>query len=290
VPVLSGLAIAGFVVGVANSIAVLDALGHHTLNPAVTGPVVIYTNANDVALFLVPLIAIAGSVVLYGADRRERLVSAVFLAVALAATLLSLSRGGYLALAAVAIGLALSHRRRWWLLGGVTVAAVVVSFVPPIHRRLGVEVNFASSSNTLVGRFELWRVSLQMLQHHVLFGAGLSGFAQTIAPYWNPTHIDRFIYPHNIVLTFWSETGLLGLAAFAWIMFTGFTMSWRGRRSGVSDWRPVQFGILLALVAVVVHGLVDVPYFKNDLALEFWALMGLVWAGNLLERTSRTGE
>jgi O-antigen ligase len=139
-----------------------------------------------------------------------------------------------------------------------------------------------------------------MLQHHVLFGAGLSGFAQTIAPYWNPTHIDRFIYPHNIVLTFWSETGLLGLAAFAWIMFTGFTMSWRGRRSGVSDWRPVQFGILLALVAVVVHGLVDVPYFKNDLALEFWALMGLVWAGNRwatkegaaadLERTSRTGE
>jgi len=24
---------------------------------------------------------------------------------------------------------------------------------------------------------------------------------------------------------------------------------------------------------------VDVPYFKNDLALEFWAVMGLTWAG-----------
>lgn len=288
VPVLSGLAIAGFVVGVANSIVVLDAIRHHTLNPAVTGPVVIYTNANDVALFLVPLIAIAGSVVLYGADKRERLVSGVFLAVALAATLLSLSRGGYLALAAVAIGLALSHRQRWWLLGGVGAAAVIVSFVPPIHRRLAVEVNFASSSNTLVGRFELWRVSLQMLEHHVLFGAGLSGFAQTIAPYWNPTHIDRFIYPHNIVLTFWSETGLLGLAAFAWIMFTGFRISWRGWRRRASDWRPMRLGILLALVAVVVHGLVDVPYFKNDLALEFWALIGLAWAGNRWGR--RGGE
>jgi hypothetical protein len=36
---------------------------------------------------------------------------------------------------------------------------------------------------------------------------------------------------------------------------------------------------LLALVAVIVHGLVDVPYFKNDLSLEFWTLLALSWAG-----------
>lgn len=278
--VLSGFGIAGLVVGVSNSIVVLDAVRHHTLNPAVTGPVVIYTNANDVALFLVPLIAVAGSLALYAGDERERLVSAAFLVVAVASTLLSLSRGGYLALAAVAMGLALSHRRRWWLLGAVVVAGAILALIPPITRRIALEMDFSNSSNTLVGRFELWRVSLQMLQHHVPFGAGLSGFAQTIAPYWDPTHIDRFIYPHNIVLTFWSETGLLGLAAFAWIMFTGFASSWRGWRQGASDWRALQLGIVLALVAVIVHGLVDVPYFKNDLALEFWVLMGLAWAGN----------
>ena len=33
------------------------------------------------------------------------------------------------------------------------------------------------------------------------------------------------------------------------------------------------------MVAVIVHGLVDVPYFKNDLALEFWTFLGLAWAG-----------
>ena len=277
--VLSGFVLAGLVVGIANSIAVLEALRNHTLNPAVTGPVVIYTNANDVALFLVPLIAVTGSIALYSSDKRERLVSAAFLVVAVLATLLSLSRGGYLALAVVAVGLAISHRRRWWLLGGLGAAGLLFALIPPVTRRLAVEVNFANSSNTLVGRFELWRVSLRMLEHHVLFGAGLSGFAQTIAPYWNPTHIDRFIYPHNIVLTFWSETGLIGLAAFAWIMFTGFASSWHGWRRGAADWRTLQLGVVLALVAVVVHGMVDVPYFKNDLALEFWAVMGLTWAG-----------
>ncbi|HVC77298.1 MAG TPA: O-antigen ligase family protein, partial [Candidatus Micrarchaeaceae archaeon] len=198
----------------------------------------------------------------------------------LIATLLSFSRGGYLALAAVAIGLALSHRYRWRMLGAAVVIGIVLVLIPPIHRRIAVELDFSNPQNTLVGRFELWRVSLQMLQHHILFGAGLSGFAQTIAPYWNPTHTDRFIYPHNIVLTFWSETGLLGLVAFAWIMFTGFRLCWRSWRQATADWRPLQLGVTLALVAVIAHGMVDVPYFKNDLSLEFWALMGLAWAGN----------
>ncbi|HEV2032710.1 MAG TPA: O-antigen ligase family protein [Candidatus Dormibacteraeota bacterium] len=278
--ILGGLAAAGVVVGVANSVVVLDAIRHHTLDPAVTAPVIIYTNANDVALFLVPLIAVAGCLVLHHANQRVRLASLAFVVIAVASTLLSFSRGGYLALAAVALGLALSHRRRWWLVGGAVAAAILLVLIPPINHRLAVEVNLSNGSNTLVGRFELWRVSLQMLQQHFLFGAGLSGFSQTIGPYWNPTHTDRFIYPHNIVLTFWSETGLLGLAAFVWIMFTGFVQSWRGWRVRQSEWRPLELGVFLALVAVVVHGLVDVPYFKNDLALEFWVLLGLAWAGN----------
>ncbi len=278
--VLCGLAIAGVVVGIANSIVVLEAIRHHTLNPAVTAPVVIYTNANDVALFLVPLIAVAGSFVLFSTEVRERYVGGAFLVIATVSTLLSFSRGGYLALAAVALGLAVAHRRRWTLIGVAAAVGVVLILIPPINHRLAVEVDFSNPQNTLVGRFELWRVSLQMLQQHILFGAGLSGFAQAIAPLWNPTHIDRFIYPHNIALTFWSETGLFGLAAFAWIMVAGVTVAWRGWRVAEPRWRPLELGVLLALVAVVVHGLVDVPYFKNDLALEFWALMGLAWAGN----------
>jgi O-antigen ligase len=118
-----------------------------------------------------------------------------------------------------------------------------------------------------------------MLKHHVLFGAGLSGFANAIAPYWNATHPDRFIYPHNFVLTFWSETGLLGLAGFVWIVVTGFTVGGRGWRSADQSWRPIHLGVVLALVAILVHGLVDVPYFKNDLALEFWGILALTSAG-----------
>jgi O-antigen ligase len=129
-----------------------------------------------------------------------------------------------------------------------------------------------------VGRFHLWSVTLQMLREHPIFGAGLSGFATVIGPYWNPTNIDRFTYPHNIVLNFWSETGLLGLASFFAILVIGFWSSWRGYRMAEDPWLAVHLGVLLALIAVVVHGLVDVPYWKNDLSLEFWAIVALTLA------------
>lgn len=63
-------------------------------------------------------------------------------------------------------------------------------------------------------------------------------------------------------------------------MAVAFAVTWRGWHGAASAWRPIELGVLLALVAFVVHGLVDVPYFKNDLSLQFWALVGLAWAGS----------
>jgi hypothetical protein len=62
-------------------------------------------------------------------------------------------------------------------------------------------------------------------------------------------------------------------------------LTWRGWRSGEVDWRPFELGVLLALVSMAVHGLVDVPYFKNDLSFEFWVLLAIAWAGITASRS-----
>ena len=288
--IVGGLAAGGAIAGLANSAVVIVALLQHTYDVVTTPPVVIYNTANAVALYLVPLIAFAGAVVLHWPERRERIVAVAFLLIGVFVVLLSFSRGGYLALAVVAIGLALSHRYRWRLVGGGAVAGGLLLFVPALRLRVLTEINLSNPHNTLVGRSHLWEAALQMLREHPIFGAGLSGFATAIAPYWNANHPDRFTYPHNIVLNFWTETGLLGLAAFAWIFVVVAIVAWRGWRTSADQWRVVHFGVLLALVAVVVHGLVDVPYFKNDLSLEFWVLLSLVLAPAALPRTDSTSK
>jgi hypothetical protein len=32
---------------------------------------------------------------------------------------------------------------------------------------------------------------------------------------------------------------------------------------------------MAAMVAIIIYGLVDVPYFKNDLSVLFWTILGL---------------
>jgi O-antigen ligase len=281
--IFGGLAVGGLVVAVWNGAVVTDFLRRHAGDPGLIRPVVIYTTPNAVPLFVVPMIAVAASIAVYASDLRQRLASVLFVVIAGAACLLSFSLGGLLALAAVGLGLALTHRYRFWLLGVILLAFIALTRIPAIAHRIALEnPNYAWGS--LTSRRRLWGITLQMLRDHPIFGPGMAAFGHAIDPYRNG-FTEQLIDPHFIILNFWTETGLLGVVAFTWIMIQAFIVSWRGWRRASAGWRPLHLGVTLALVAVVVHGLVDVPYWKNDLSLEFWALLGLTWAGTRWDQT-----
>jgi len=92
--------------------------------------------------------------------------------------------------------------------------------------------------------------------------------------------LEIYLYPHNLVLNFWSELGLAGLLLFIWIILKYFwlgisSLSLRGSasdRSNLTTEKYLVIGLISAMVVIIVHGLVDVPYFKNDLAIMFWLL------------------
>src|SRR5262249_22430839 len=189
--------------------------------------VAIYTAANAVALYLVPLIAIAGSYLLHESDRLVRAVSAVFLAITVPTILFTFSRGGWAALVAVFAGLALTHRHRLRLVGGLVAAGGALVSIPAIRDRIALDLRF-DSGETFSGRLGIWSDSISMLRHRPILGAGLSGFAQRMGPAWATKHQLVAIYPHNILLNFWSETGLLGMIAFVAIISTTVVTAWRG--------------------------------------------------------------
>ena len=84
--------------------------------------------------------------------------------------------------------------------------------------------------------------------------------------------IEPLLYPHNIIFNFWLEIGLAGLLAFGWTIALFFNAGFSQLRRG--DW--LTLGMMAAMVVILVHGLVDVPYFKNDLAALFWVVVGLL--------------
>jgi O-antigen ligase len=277
--VLLGLAIGGAAAGIANSFVVLQAVLHHTLNVALPPPVVIYNTPNAVALYLVPLTGVMAAIAIYESRREVRLPALAFTGLFTLNTFLSLSRAGLLALGVVAVVLAVMNRYRLYLVPAVIVAGIGAVLIPGIRSRLAHEFNPSDPNNTFLSRTRLWQATLNMLRDHPLFGGGTSGFAKSIQPYRGGVYEENLIYPHNLILNFWTETGLLGLASFLWLLVQAFRVAIKGWIAGAIGWRPIQLGIVLAMIAIVVHGMFDVPYFKNDLALEFWAFLGLSWAG-----------
>ncbi|MEK7122637.1 MAG: hypothetical protein AAB855_02150, partial [Patescibacteria group bacterium] len=94
-------------------------------------------------------------------------------------------------------------------------------------------------------------------------------------PYHTHDYLEIFLYPHNFIFNFWSETGLYGLISFLGVCATLLIMLFaRLRRENTFFIRVTSFALFGAFMTILIHGLVDVPYFKNDLSVFFWFLVG----------------
>lgn len=172
----------------------------------------------------------------------------------------------------------------------IPVALFVIALIAPIHHRIKAGIVAASIIGTLVVasvapsilqkitlqdssglvRRAQWSETLHMLADRPFFGAGLSGYAMALIPYHDATFYEIFQYPHNIILNMWSELGLLGvLALIAGLILLART-TWRRKND------PLILCFSAAILTMIIHGLVDVPFFKNDLAiLTAFCLLGM---------------
>jgi putative inorganic carbon (hco3(-)) transporter len=238
-------------------------------------PGVFGINPNAVALYLGPIAAVAAGFALFGGGRRSRWMALAVLAFVLPALACTLSRGAFLAgavLAVVAVFSVPNMRLRLGLLATAIVGGLALSRVPFVATRLAHQLD--PHQSTLVLREAIWSVTLRMLRDHPIFGAGISGY-QTVMAHYRTRNLHPEPYAHNIFLTTWSEVGLVGLLAFTVILFGLLWRAWRNFGSANDPYRPLLWGLFGAWVVFVVHGLVDSPYWKNDLSLEFWILAAL---------------
>ncbi|MEK7625582.1 MAG: O-antigen ligase family protein [Patescibacteria group bacterium] len=229
-----------------------------------------FTSPNAVGLYLAPIIFLAiprlGGV---GVGWRKIIFQFIITILCLVAIFFTKSLGTIIALCGGLILLLwlTDNKRRAiaFLLALIIAGALVSPFTSFV----------ASKDQSSANRLILWQYSMEYLTaspKNFIFGAGIRQFFRKIQkPHYDAKELERLIYPHNIFLNFWTETGLFGMLSFTLLycilIIYAINLYRRNRELGAC--------LLSALVVFLIHGLVDVPYFKNDLAMLFWTIAAL---------------
>jgi O-antigen ligase len=114
-----------------------------------------------------------------------------------------------------------------------------------------------------------------LVLHHPVLGVGTGGFR---CAYAKLTHLKggckgqpKAAASHDTPITVAAETGLPGLALFAWLVIAGLLVAFRANPiRGPTSRARLAFG--LALVAILVHSLFYNALFEDPL---FWGALAL---------------
>lgn len=256
----------------------------------------VYQHPNNLGLFMGRVMPLAACLALFLPWGWRKLVYASITLPLAATLLLTFSRGAWLGAAAgTAVALAVGFRyrqgrvagpvtrRTWGIVAGVVVGLVLVAAVayPYLPERV-------KSLGSGFIRLNIWESALHMGVDHPILGVGLDQFinqyqAKYIAPEQRDDPATPQIegegytsHPHNIVLDYWLNLGIMGLFVLLWLLWKYFRVA-VNRVKAFTDTagadpvgRALALGLLALMVDFLVHGLIDNSYFLMDLALVFW--------------------
>ncbi len=231
-------------------------------------PTSFFTSPNAIGLYLVPMLLVLS--VFLSKFKINRFFYYITILIGFIAVMLSFSQGSWVALAAGIIVLLflLDYKK---IAVGLIITGIVLAVTWP-----GLRTAILFQDQAGQNRLTIWRYSIEYLTdspRNFILGSGLRRFFTEVQkPNYDKETLERLIYPHNIFLNFWLETGLAGMMSFVFILAALFS---KLRKKFIEN-KFIRAALFACLVAIIVHGLVDVPYFKNDLSMLFWIIAAIV--------------
>jgi O-antigen ligase len=223
-----------------------------------------YGFPNGVGIFLAPLIPFGFYLIGQIKNAWLKCIPIFFIPAAVLAIIFAKSTGALIGLAA-GCGLYLLLNKKTKIIAGVcAVVGFIGILLVPSTNPIKQELLAQDYSGSL--RRDIWSETITYLTIHPFRGTGMAAYSQEITPYRHNKKIEVFHHPHNIFLTIWVNTGIIGLIGFLGIL------GWFLRQKNSDSF---MISLTVAMVIWLTMGLVDSPYIKNDWALFFWFLIAM---------------
>jgi len=237
-----------------------------------------YLSPNYLAMYLAPVLVLSSFLFALTKKKCLKVLLILGYGLLLGVIYLTYSYGAWLGLLAGFIFLAAEHfNKKIFLIFLLIMVLCLGSQIPTPKFRHLLDFSYASFQSRLM----IWQSAWEIIKDHPFKGIGLGMFQKYYLEYqvkFKPYLEWAVPHPHNLFLAFWLQAGLLGLIGFCWLLISFFKL------------KNLSFEIIIlkgTMLYFLVHGLVDTTYWKNDLAVLFWLVVGLAWA---LQAKSQNSE
>lgn len=241
-----------------------------------------YLSPNHFAMYLAPILILAAGLVFVSPNRHEKNIFAAAFVLMSVPLYLTYSYGAWFSLFCVfAVVLFFSEIKSSKKLIFFTLVLMAVSGL--FYFQIGGEKfqNLFSERSSFASRLMIWKAALAIGKDNFIFGIGPGMFQKYYLDYqkYFPPYLEWAVpQPHNLFLAFWLQTGIAGLSGFLLILIAFFRKkipTLLRRKEGEQTLKNPNFWLALAMLIILIHGLIDTPYFKNDLSALFWLLLAL---------------
>jgi len=210
-------------------------------------------------------------------DMRVRLGLAVLLVVLLTSLLYTQSRASYIAVIPTYLALSLFSQRRFYLMAGLIVILALSPLILPRVAKERIGETFTQPEQKGQIRFGRFRLDTSASERIISYKEALSDWRKQPVLGYGVTGY-RFMdaqYPRIL-----AETGIIGMLAFAWLIYALFQV-------GLSTWRDAQdddllralsTGLIAGLVGLLVHAIGANTFIIVRIMEPFWFLTGIVIA------------
>ena len=241
-----------------------------------------YENQNDYSFIIIMILPVTCLYLRVCRHRWQRLLLLAVIVGGVIGVLMSLSRGGILGLvleAAILLWLMLRGMRRAAALAMLAVLGTIAS----VHQFAAREADqagiytLADSEDT---RYELWRAARAVFVAHPLMGVGSMRFSEVARQYAPISHDDRGKVAHNTYLEIAADTGILGLSAFALMIWGVWKLVWRAKLAEATGDGVIEAQVAahVTLYSILFRALLD----AKEYDWSFYFLIVLAVASSAL--------
>ncbi len=242
-----------------------------------------FPHANVLGVYLSPLAPLAFGIARYYAKGKMRLVAWALAILTATGLVLTLSRPAGLAFFIGLVIIAIVKKDRIVVWSLLLLLAIAPFIAPKSIKEWARSVHY----NPVIfmcnyDRMSIYRNAVNMIKHHPWIGVGVNTFSKNYVTYKLPEPENAktgVVYAHNNFLHMAGEIGLLGLAAFLWLLARLFKACVKNYKSAKdADLKLLALLLTVSLCAFLINGLTETSLYYSRVAVLFWYLAGFALA------------